>query len=110
MSLRILRGFTLIADDDKNLHLEIDELKLPTLEEKSVDFTPGGSTGETDVPLGITSKLEIPFKLISHNPLIDVLFGRHPACAPHSPAGSPCLMMRMTPVVLSRRRLMSGAG
>lgn len=76
--LRILRGFTLITNDVNNLHLEIEELKLPGLEEKSFDFTPGGGTGETAVPLGVTNKLEMPFKSVSHNPATDILFGLPP--------------------------------
>jgi P2 family phage contractile tail tube protein len=78
MSFRILRGFTLVARDQVNLALEIEEMKLPTLEEKSVDFTAGGATGETAVPLGITNKLEMQFKVMTHNPALDVLFGLPP--------------------------------
>ena len=78
MNLRFLRGFTLIAGDTQNYHLEIEELKFPTLEEKSFDFTPGGGTGETAVPLGVTNKLELPYKLVTHNPANDVLFGLPP--------------------------------
>lgn len=78
MNLRMLRGFTLVAMDAIPLSLEIEEMKLPVLEEKSIDFTPGGGTGETNIPLGITNKLELPFKLISHNPVMDVLFGKPP--------------------------------
>ncbi len=77
-NLRLLRGFTLIAGDTMALTIEIEEMKLPVLEEKSFDFTPGGGTGETAVPLGITNKLELPFKLVSHNPDMDVLFGSPP--------------------------------
>lgn len=73
--LRLLRGFTLVANDELALSLEIEEMKLPVLAEKTVDFTPGGATGETDVPLGVTDKLELPFKVLSHNPALDNLFG-----------------------------------
>ncbi len=76
--MEILRGFNLIVDDNESLHLEIEEMKLPTLEEKSHDFTPGGGTAEIDVPMGVTNKLELPFKVISHNATLKSLFGQQP--------------------------------
>lgn len=75
MELNILRAFNLIVSDTQNLHLAIEEMKLPSFEEKSVDFTPGGGSMEIDVPLGVTSKLEMPFKLITDDPLIHGLYG-----------------------------------
>ena len=51
MSFTFLRGFNLIINDSDSLHLEIEEMKLSGLEEKGFDFTAGGSTQETDVPL-----------------------------------------------------------
>lgn len=41
MTLRIVRGFTLIVDDDVNLHLDLETLKLPTLEEITETYQPG---------------------------------------------------------------------
>lgn len=78
MSQLYYRGFNLIVGDVENLHLEIEELKPPTLEEKGFDFTPGGGTGEITVPLGVTNKLEMPFKLATQNPKINALFGLPP--------------------------------
>lgn len=75
MSFEFLRGFNLIANDDLSLALEIEELKTPSFVEKSFDFTPGGATQEIDVPLGVTGKLEMPFKLATHNPKIIGLYG-----------------------------------
>lgn len=78
MALEFLRNFTLIADDVLNLHLEIEEAKSPSLEEKDFDFTPGGATGEMNVSLGITNKLEMGFKLATQNRDINKLFGLAP--------------------------------
>lgn len=78
MALNILRGFTLLVNDNENLALEIEEMKLPTLEEKGYDHTPGGANVEIDVPLGVTSKLELPFKTVSNNQVVSGLYGRPP--------------------------------
>ena len=78
MSFSFLRGFNLIAKDTDSLHLEIEEMKLPGFEEKAFDFTPGGGTQEMDVPLGVTGKLELPFKLATQNPGIIALYGLPP--------------------------------
>ena len=78
MHLPIIRGFTLIADDTVNTHLAIAEMRLPAMEEKSYDFTPGGGTQELDVPLGVTGKLVCPFKLEGDNPAIHGLYGLPP--------------------------------
>lgn len=78
MLLPIIRGFNLIADDTESTHLAIEEMKLPTLEEKSVDFTPGGGTQELDVPLGVTSKLACPFKLMGDNAKVHGFYGMPP--------------------------------
>lgn len=78
MSFAFLRGFNLVVDDSTSLHLEIEEMKLPARKEKSFDFTPGGGTQETDVPLGVSEKMELPFKLATHNPLIKSLYGLAP--------------------------------
>lgn len=78
MELNILRAFNLIVTDQHNLHLAIEEMKLPTFEEKSFDFTPGGSSLEIDVPLGVTNKLEMPFKLATTDPAIHGIYGLPP--------------------------------
>lgn len=78
MDLNIIRAFNLIAADTENLYLEVEEMQTPKLEEKSFDFTPGGSSQEIDVPLGVTSKLEMPFKLATDNPRIHGLYGLPP--------------------------------
>lgn len=75
MSFNFQRGFNLVVDDETSLHLEVEEMKAPMLEEKAFDFTPGGGTQEMDIPLGVTSKLELPFKLATHNPKIVGLYG-----------------------------------
>lgn len=61
---RIMRGFTLVANDDVNLAMTIDELALATLEENLEGFQPGGSDGEVEISglgtkalsLGVKSK------------------------------------------------------
>jgi|GEM_PF-2298207 len=78
MDLNIIRAFNLIAADTENLHLAIEEMKLPSFEEKSFDFTPGGSSLEIDVPLGVTSKLEMPFKLATDDARVHGLYGLPP--------------------------------
>ncbi|MBA4783660.1 MAG: phage major tail tube protein [Rhizobiales bacterium] len=78
MALNILRGFTLIVNDETNLALDIEEMKLPMLEEKSYDFTPGGSNVEIDIPLGVTNKCELPFKTFSNNTDVTGLYGMQP--------------------------------
>ncbi|MCA1242936.1 phage major tail tube protein [Stappia stellulata] len=78
MSLPILRGFTLVVDDDQNLVLEIESLQLPPLEEITEDFQPGGSDLQIQVAgLGVKA-LESPFKLKSHSPGVTGLFGGPP--------------------------------
>ncbi|MAA97771.1 MAG: phage tail protein [Stappia sp.] len=78
MSLPILRGFTLIVNDDKNLVLEIESLQLPALEEITEDFQPGGGDLQIQVAgLGVKA-LEAPFKLKSHSPAVTGLFGGPP--------------------------------
>lgn len=78
MSFNFQRAFNLIVDDDVNLFLEVEEMKPPTQEEKTYDFTPGGSDQEMDIPLGVTNKLEMPFKLATNNPLVNGLYGLPP--------------------------------
>ncbi|TAA54807.1 phage major tail tube protein [Shinella sp. JR1-6] len=76
--LRILRGFTLVVDDDRNLGLDIKEMKLPVLEEIGESHHPGGSDMEIEIMgLGVKA-FTLPFKLATHNPEIIGLFGGPP--------------------------------
>ena len=78
MTLRIVRGFTLYVADEVNLALDIDTLKLPTLEEITETFQPGGSDMEIEIGgLGVKA-LEMPFKLKSHTPETLALFSGAP--------------------------------
>lgn len=78
MTLRIVRGFTLYAADETNLALDIDTMKLPTLEEITEAFQPGGSDMEIEIGgLGVKA-LELAFKLKSHTPETIGLFGGAP--------------------------------
>lgn len=78
MSLRIIRGFTLHVRDNLNLALQIETLKLPTLEEITETFQPGGSDMEVEVAgLGVKA-LTMPFKIKSHTPETLALFGGAP--------------------------------
>lgn len=75
MTLRIIRGFTLYVNDATNLALDIETMKLPTLEEKTESFQPGGSDMEINITgLGVKA-FTMPFKLKSHTPETIGLFG-----------------------------------
>ncbi|MCC5780742.1 phage major tail tube protein [Nitratireductor sp. B36] len=78
MTLRIVRGFTLYVNDNTNLALDIETLKLPTLEEIMENFQPGGSDLEIEVAGLGTKALTMPFKLKSHTPETLGLFGGAP--------------------------------
>lgn len=74
-SLRIVRGFTMVANDTNNLALDIETMKLPTLEEITETFQPGGSDLEIEIAgLGVKA-LALQFKLKTHSPTIIGLFG-----------------------------------
>ncbi len=78
MTLRIVRGFTLRVNDDTNLALDIETLKLPALEEIMETFQPGGSDMEVEIAgLGVKA-FTMPFKLKSHTPETIGLFGGAP--------------------------------
>lgn len=78
MTLRIIRGFTLYVNDTVNLALDIETMKLPTLEEITETFQPGGSDMEIEIAgLGVKA-LTLPFKLKSHTPETIGLFGGAP--------------------------------
>lgn len=77
-SLRIVRGFTLFANDTENLALDIETMKLPTLEEIMETFQPGGSDMEIEIGgLGVKA-LSLQFKLKTHSPAVLGLFGGAP--------------------------------
>ncbi len=75
---RIMRGFTLVANDDANLALNIKELALPTLEEHKETFQPGGADGEVEVAGMGTKALVLGFKLLGHTPEVMGLFAGAP--------------------------------
>jgi phage tail tube protein FII len=78
MTLRIVRGFTLYVNDNQNLALEIETMKLPTLEEIKETFQPGGSDMELEITgLGMKAPV-LQFKLKSHTPDVLGLFGGAP--------------------------------
>lgn len=77
MSFKIQTGANLFCGDHDpgaSLHLELDEISLPTLQEKYADWHPGGSVGGTEVPVGI-EKLEATFKLGGSNDAVMAQFG-----------------------------------
>lgn len=77
-ALRILRGFTLVANDNINLALEIEEMELATLEEHAETYQPGGSDLEVEITGTGVKALSVKFKLKSHTPEIIGLFGGPP--------------------------------
>lgn len=78
MTLRIVRGFTLYVNDSTNFALDIETLKLCSLEEIKETFQPGGADMEIEIAgLGIKA-LSMPFKLKSHTPETIGLFGGPP--------------------------------
>ena len=77
-ALRIIRGFTLYINDDTNLALDIETLKLPTMEEHKEAFQPGGADVEFDVTGLGTKAFTMPFKLKSHTPATLAFFGGPP--------------------------------
>ena len=56
-------------------HLEISELKLPTLEENYVDHTAGGAPVQIEIPM-YWNKLEATFNLAGFNPAVMVMIGQ----------------------------------
>jgi len=59
-------------------HLEISELKLPTLEENNVDHTAGGAMLQIEIPMYV-NKLEATFNLAGWNPDVMAYFGQQAA-------------------------------
>jgi P2 family phage contractile tail tube protein len=78
MSLFIFEAMNLMVGDDGNdnsKHLNLDSVKLPTLEETSQDHNPGGGIGEISIGnLGL-KKLEVTFKIKGFDPQIMSQFG-----------------------------------
>lgn len=73
MALDVLQGFNLYADDvDKWLGLS--KLKMPALEDETVDFRPGGGSMEFEVALGL-KKLAMPFSMKTVDTQLLGLFG-----------------------------------
>ena len=56
-------------------HLEISELKLPSLEENYVDHTPGGAPVQIEIPMYM-NKLEGTFTLAGWNPAVMSMIGQ----------------------------------
>lgn len=75
---RIMRGFTLVANDDVNLALAIDEMSLPTLEEHAEAFQPGGADGEVEITGMGTKALMLGFKVKGMAIGVNALFGGEP--------------------------------
>ncbi len=76
-SLFILESANLFvgnADPTNSKHLAIKELKLPSLEENTVDHMPGGSRVQIEVSVGV-NKLEPTFKLAGIDPALLGEFG-----------------------------------
>lgn len=71
---RILRGFTLVANDDINLAAIIEEMSLPVLEEITETFQPGGADGEVDIAGMGTKALVCAFKTKGNAPQLNTLF------------------------------------
>ena len=66
MTLNILHGINLYVGNDPiaeaSKHLQLEELKLPDLEENLQTFEPGGSVGATQIAMGL-KEMEASFKL-----------------------------------------------
>jgi len=75
---RIMRGFTLVANDDVNLALSIEELALPMLEETVETFQPGGSDGEVEIAGLGTKALTLGMKVKGVAAGINAMFAGEP--------------------------------
>lgn len=71
---RFMRGFTLIANDDANMAMTIEEMSLPPLEENKETFQPGGADGEIEVAGLGTKALTIGLKVKGYTPEMQKLF------------------------------------
>lgn len=83
MTLRIIRGFTLVIDDTTNLYLDLETLKLPSLEEITETHHPGGSDMEIELTgLGVKA-FTLQMKTKSHTPETIGIFGGAPGRRNH---------------------------
>lgn len=62
-------------DPSASLHLVLESLKLPDLQEVTQEWSPGGGIGAVDVAMGVLQKLEAGFKLKGEQPAIMTQFG-----------------------------------
>lgn len=72
---RIVRGFTLVADDTHNLANILEEMKLPVMEENKETFQPGGADGEVEIAGLGTKALTIGLKTKGHAVPLLSMFG-----------------------------------
>lgn len=73
---RIMRGFTLVANDDINLAAIIEEMSLAKLEETTETFQPGGADGEVDIAGTGTKALFVGIKAKGHAlPMLNLFAG-----------------------------------
>jgi P2 family phage contractile tail tube protein len=62
-------------DPSASLHLVLESLKLPSLQEVTQEWNPGGGVGAVELGMGALQKLEAGFKLKGVAPEILVQFG-----------------------------------
>lgn len=62
-------------DPTASLHLVLESVKVPDLQEVTQEWTPGGAIGGVDVAMGVLQKLEAGFKLKGEQPEILTQFG-----------------------------------
>lgn len=75
---RIMRGITLVANDDINLAITLEEMTLPVMEEITETFHPGGADGEVDIAGLGTKALMLSAKVKGYTPEVFNLFGGPP--------------------------------
>lgn len=76
-TIYVMEAVNLFAGDDdptKSKHLTIEELKLPTLQEKNTKHHAGGSCAEIEVAVGMEA-LQSTFKLKGWDPDLMIQFG-----------------------------------
>ena len=70
----VVHGWNLFADGVSK-HLVVETAQLPSLEEQTRDFTPGGGHMGYAVPLSAIAALEVGFNLVNRDPDLLRLFG-----------------------------------
>lgn len=70
----IVHGWNLFADAVSK-HLVVETAQLPTFEEETRTFTPGGGHMGFEVPLSAIKPLELGFNLVNRDPEVLALFG-----------------------------------